>query len=89
MIAANKNPLRLDESASDKHPHHQTKNGRSKTCKKCCNESLRKPENVLACPNCGLCSLHIRETHPELNMDDEAEIYCSACGLHWGRTNNW
>ncbi len=82
-----KNPLRLTEKATKQHPNHKTVNGRSICCKECANQRLKESNKILPCPNCGLYTLHLSKN--KISIELGAEIYCSACLVHWGITENW
>lgn len=83
------NPLHHNKKATDKHPDHKTYSGMSKACFICLQERTKKTNNIIPCPNCKLFTLHLRSIHNDWDMENEAEIYCSACSIYWGRTKNW
>jgi len=79
-MSLGKNPLRMSKKTTAMHPNHK---GRVVACKECTNEKFKKETPLLACPNCGLYTIYPSTTQLD------AEFYCSACDVHWGRTENW
>lgn len=87
--ASGSNPLKLKKYSHEEHLNHSKT---LKACFECQNKRCFDSNKMLPCPQCGLFTLHLREfvdREDGYYMDDEAEIYCSACNLHWGRTRNW
>jgi len=81
------NPLYLNKKTTENHINHKTN---LKTCKVCQNERMKLTNAILPCPNCGLFALRFSDFSKLIDpLIDQAEIYCSACLLHWGRTRNW
>ena len=79
----NKNPLRMNAKTTAQHPNHKRK---VIACKICTNEYLKKEHEMIECPNCGLFTLILTDG---LSLKLGAEIACTACHIHWARTNNW
>ncbi|WP_299290532.1 hypothetical protein [Nitrosopumilus sp.] len=84
MNRTQSNPLGLIKKVTENHANHTTY---QKTCKECVNGKLKKENSMIPCPKCGLYTLH--ETTSKISRDLEVYIYCSACHLHLGRTDNW
>jgi hypothetical protein len=83
-----KNPLYLNKKATDKHPNHNTKDGRSVACYPCTVKHLRQIIESPLCTECQLPTI-IRVPDDSPSRETNCEFYCTACMTHWGRVKDW